>query len=181
MYQLPILVLMVSRLSRLKSAGEEKEIEFLRRKAYIGIDPGKSGAVALIHEEGYEVFDWPGDSTLASDIIRSWLARYNVVFAVLEKISAMPKQGVVSMFSLGQNLGIWQGILSALCIPYMMPTPRQWQKGLVDKKSGLDPKARSLTTARRLFPNAPLDRKKDHGRADALLLAFWAKTYGGIM
>lgn len=153
----------------------------MKLKASIGIDPGKSGAAALFHTEGFEVFDWPGDSGLASDLIRSCLARYDILLAALEKVSARPGQGVVSMFSLGQNFGIWQGILSTLYIPYMMPTPRQWQKGLVDKKSGSDPKTRSLTTARRLFPNAPLDRKKDHGRADALLLAFWAKNCGGIM
>jgi crossover junction endodeoxyribonuclease RuvC len=56
-----------------------------------------------------------------------------------------------------------------------MPKPREWQKGLVRPSDGKDPKERSLTVARRLFPDAELSRKKDHNRADALLLAWWAR------
>ena len=144
-------------------------------KAYLGIDPGKSGAAALIHEDGQDVFDWPGDVALAADKLKEWRIQYNIAGAALEKVTARPGQGVVSMFSFGQNLGSWQGMLSALSIPFVMPTPQAWQKGLIDKKAGKDPKSCSLATARRLFPDADLRLKKHHGRADALLLGWWAR------
>jgi Holliday junction resolvasome RuvABC endonuclease subunit len=143
--------------------------------AYIGIDPGKGGAIALLTPDHYEVVDYPGDPAQVVDVLRSWLLRFDTQLAALEKVSARPGQGVVSMFTFGQNLGAYQGILAAMGIPYVMPTPQQWQRGLVDQKAGPDPKTRSLVTARRLFPNAELSRKKDHGRADALLMAHWAR------
>ena len=148
----------------------------MKQKAYLGIDPGKTGAVALITNEGaHEILDYPGDPSLIVDRFRKWKLNYEIVMTALEKVGARPGQGVVSMFTFGRNLGAWEGIISAFGIPFMMPTPRQWQKGLIDQKAGGNPKERSLNTARRLFPNASLTRKKDHGRADALLLAFWAK------
>jgi crossover junction endodeoxyribonuclease RuvC len=90
----------------------------------------------------------------------------------------MPKQGVTSTFKFGANFGTWQGIIAVLGLPCLMPRPAEWQKGLVRKSDGKDPKARSLAVARRLFPDAELSKKKDHGRADALLLAWWAKQRG---
>jgi len=148
----------------------------MKGKAYVGVDPGKSGALALITGDHYEVQDYPGDPAQVVDIMRSWAVGFHIRLAALEKVGARPGQGVVSMFTFGQNLGAYQGILAALGIPFTMPTPQQWQKGLVDHKAGPDPKARSLVTARRLFPNAELSRQKDHGRADALLMAFWARN-----
>ena len=148
----------------------------MKSKAFIGIDPGKTGAAALITEEGnHKILDYPGDPSLIVDTFREWTLTYEIIMAALEKVSARPRQGVVSMFTFGRNLGAWEGIISAFSIPFMMPTPRQWQKGIVDPKAGNDTKTRSLNTARRLFPDASLSRKKDHGRSDALLLAFWAK------
>jgi len=147
----------------------------MKSKAFIGIDPGKTGVAALVtHASAHEILDYPGDPSLIVDRLRSWKLSYEIVMVALEKVSARPGQGVVSMFTFGRNLGAWEGIISAFGIPFMMPTPRQWQKGIIDQKAGADPKARSLNTARRLFPDAELTRKKDHGRADALLLAFWA-------
>jgi hypothetical protein len=146
-----------------------------RGAAYLGVDPGKTGAIALLTGDDYQVEDYPGDPAQVVDLLRSWMLRYEIRLAALEKVGARPGQGVVSMFTFGQNLGAYQGILAALGIPYTMPTPQQWQRNLVDQKAGPDSKTRSLVTARRLFPNADLSRKKDHGRADALLLAFWSK------
>jgi Holliday junction resolvasome RuvABC endonuclease subunit len=146
-----------------------------KETAYIGIDPGKAGALAFLTGDYHEVVDYPGDPAQVVDILRSWMLRYEIHLCALEKVGARPGQGVVSMFTFGQNLGAYQGILAALGIPYTMPTPQQWQRNLVDQKAGPDPKTRSLVTARRLFPMAEISRKRDHGRADALLLAFWAK------
>ena len=145
-------------------------------KAFVGIDPGASGAMAVLPEgDSPLVEDWPGDPGAAAEILRSWATEYHIQLAALESVHAMPKQGVSSTFRFGVNFGAWQGILSALDLPYLMPRPTEWQKGLVRKSDGPDPKARSLAVARRLFPDADLSRKKDHGRADSLLLAWWAK------
>jgi crossover junction endodeoxyribonuclease RuvC len=146
-----------------------------KNKAYAGIDPGLSGAVALLPDgELPQVEDWPGDPSAAADIIRDWSMENEIQLVALEAVSSMPKQGVASTFKFGVNFGAWQGILSALGLPHLMPRPTEWQKGLVRKSDGADPKARSLAVARRLFPGAELSKKKDHGRADALLLAWWA-------
>ena len=148
----------------------------MKPKAFIGIDPGKTGAAALITEEGnHEILDYPGSPSLIVETFMGWESKYNIIMAALEKVGARPGQGVVSMFTFGRNLGAWEGIISTFEFPFMMPTPRQWQKGIIDPKAGTDTKERSLNTARRLFPDASLSRKKDHGRSDALLLAFWAK------
>jgi len=147
--------------------------------AFIGIDPGKSGAVALLTEGEAVAIDWPGDPGAAATLLAIWARRYDIRLAALERVSARPGQGVVSMFSFGQNYGAWMGILAAMRIPYILPTPKQWQAGVVDRKAGSDPKARSLAAARRLFPEADLSRKKDHGRADALLLAWYARREAG--
>lgn len=149
-----------------------------RPVAFLGIDPGATGCAALIHDHGHDLFDWPGDPALVVPRLADWLARFDVRLAALEKVGAMPGQGVVSMFTFGQNVGTWHGILAALSIPYVSPRPQDWQRGLVDRKAGKDTKAASLATARRLFPDADLGRKKDHGRADALLLAWWARRQG---
>jgi hypothetical protein len=146
--------------------------------AFLGIDPGATGCAALIHAGGHDLFDWPGDAALVVPRLADWLARFEIKLAALEKVGAMPGQGVVSMFSFGENCGTWKGILAAMAIPYVCPRPQEWQRGLVDRKAGKDTKAASLATARRLFPDADLGRKKDHGRADALLLAWWARRQG---
>jgi crossover junction endodeoxyribonuclease RuvC len=143
--------------------------------AWIGIDPGKNGAIALVHRDGQLVEDWPGDAAGAAELLLEWRTEFNIELAALESVHAMPGQGVKSMFTFGQNLGQWQGVLSALFVPYVMTRPQEWQKGLVTTSDGADTKARAITVARRLFPDVELSRKKDHGRADALLLAWWAR------
>ena len=172
------------KLQRKKSQGRAAVPEKAGRKqtgrpvAFVGIDPGATGCAALVFDGGHDLFDWPGDPALVVPRLADWLARFDVRLAALEKVGAMPGQGVVSMFSFGQNVGAWHGILAALAIPYVSPRPQEWQRGIVDKKAGKDTKAASLATARRLFPDAALSRKKDHGRADALLLAWWARRQG---
>jgi len=144
--------------------------------AVIGIDPGASGALALLPSEGEPVaVDYPGDVTLAADILRGWRLEHEVRLVALEQVHSMPKQGVKSTFSLGRNLGAWEGVLAGLGLPYVMVGPQEWQRGLVRPSDGDSPKERALTVARRLFPTVDLSRKGDDGRADALLLAWWAR------
>lgn len=149
------------------------------KKAYLGIDPGQSGAFALLSEQQAFVCDYPGDPQAAVRSLSHFTPGFYIQLAALEKVNAMPKQGVSSTFKFGQNFGVWQGILAAFGLPHILPTPREWQKGLVRKSDGADPKARSLAVARRLFPDQPLSRKSDNGRADALLLAWYCKQMSG--
>ena len=151
----------------------------MKSAAFLGIDPGASGAVALLSGEVVLVEDWPGDPVAAADLLRSWLVEHDVKLCALERVASRPGQGVSSVFAFGTNFGIWQGLLAALGVAYIMPTPQVWQKGLIVPSDGPDPKSRALSVARRLFPSVDLHRKADHGKADALLLAYHARTRGG--
>lgn len=149
----------------------------MREPAFLGIDPGATGAAALIGPDGLALVEpWPGDVVAAADLLRGWVARYRVTLAALERVASRPGQGTVSTFTFGANFGAWQGILAALGIPYTMPTPATWQRGLVLPSDGPGPKARALAVARRLFPAVDLHRKGDHGKADALLLATYSRN-----
>ena len=143
---------------------------------FIGIDPGASGALAGLDPMGQvvEVLDYDGEQA-AAKVLRDLQQRYSLQ-AALEQVHAMPKQGVSSSFKFGMAFGAWVGVLAALGVPYRLVPPTVWQKGRVRKTDGPDPKTRSLTAARRMFPEASLARKKDDGRADALLIADWLRT-----
>jgi Holliday junction resolvasome RuvABC endonuclease subunit len=148
--------------------------------AYLGIDPGQSGALAVIANDGtVETHDWPIEIAGLGPLLTSVLARYNVLGAAIEHVHSMPKQGVASSFNFGQNFGAWQAALAVRFVPYTLVTPRRWQKSMLDSSSG-DTKTRSLSMARRLYPDAELHLKKHDGRADALHLARYAQQlFGG--
>ena len=95
---------------------------------------------------------------------------------MIEAVHSMPKQGVASSFSFGRGLGIWEGILSAYSIPYVKVSPQRWKKEMLADMPR-DNKDSSRIAATRLFPNASdmLARKKDDGRAEALLMAAYAQ------
>ena len=151
----------------------------------IGIDPGLSGAVAVLADGRYsEVFDMPtvgrgkaGRQTVnaagLSNLIRSVRALHPGadVSAVVEDVAARPGNGSASMFRFGHACGAVAGVLGALGVPVAYVTPGRWKRayGLLGAE-----KDASRGRAIDLFPAAPLGRKRDHGRAEALLLAAWA-------
>ena len=94
---------------------------------YLGIDPGSSGALAFVNEQGgycgSKLFQGMSLPELAREIKGSAPA-----FAVIERVSAMPGQGVTSMFTFGQRFGEVQGILAALTIGYALVQPQAWRK-----------------------------------------------------
>lgn len=151
-------------------------------RIWLGIDPGQSGAMAFI-STGPKVMDFEDGECISwlkaiSDQLISPLGKdYPQAKAVLEKVHSMPKQGVASSFGFGMNFGIWRGRLEALGIPYDLVTPQKWQKVMFDSQTRGDRKAMSLDRARRLFPEMSdmLKRKKDHSRADALLIAEYCR------
>lgn len=135
----------------------------------IGVDPGKSGAVAFISDAG--VWAVRNKETLhdISAAIREAVSSHDRAFAVLEKVHAMPKQGVSSTFKFGQSFGQLEGILSTLGVPFELVTPRKWQQSLSCLSGG----DKNVTKARaqQLFP----DIKIIHATADAYLLAEYSR------
>jgi len=136
---------------------------------FLGIDPGKTGAMGVIMYNNAAVFDFT-DALFELRRLRDLKAN---TYAMIEKVSAMPKQGTVSTFNFGTNYGIWQGWLQALSIPYEYVLPSVWQREMFDSQKREDTKAMSLDRARRMFPSVAhrLKRKKDDGRSDGLLIA----------
>ena len=94
-------------------------------KTYIGIDPGKSGALALLTEDG-QCTVVPFQESAYTAILKAASGPSSV--CCLEKVGAMPGQGVVSMFNFGHNLGYIEGLLQAFDIPYQLVPPQTWKK-----------------------------------------------------
>jgi crossover junction endodeoxyribonuclease RuvC len=150
----------------------------------IGIDPGISGAIAVF-EGGklVNVIDMPtlevdSGKTKKRHISAVSLCNYLTVFSnahvVIEKVGAMPGQGVSSMFNFGRSAGIIEGVVAAMHFPSTYVTPATWTKAL-GRAAGKDA---SRMRAMELFPSKAdlFKRAKDDGRADAALIAYWYLT-----
>lgn len=161
-----------------------KKLSKLDELLFLGIDPGKQGAMALIdkNREVILIIDWPGDEHELVAVIGDTkkIARLSYkakIQAGLEKVHSMPGQGVTSMFSFGMNYGMWRSVLASFNIPFILVPPRTWQKGIEKSKSKT---ALWTPGAKRLFPNdieslqGPRGGAKD-GRAVALLIADWCR------
>lgn len=149
----------------------------------IGIDPGVSGAVAILEQEKLVmVFDMPmveikvGKAMkrrVSAEMLADELRLYANAGAVawIEKVSAMPGQGVSSMFAFGEAYGLARGVLAGLGVPCHAVTPMQWKKGM-----GLNQgKDASRAKAAQIWPMqaGEFKRVKDDGRAEAALIALW--------
>lgn len=146
---------------------------------WVGIDPGETGALALIRsDDSVEIWDWPGDERLLAVLITAVNIDVDVSRCIIEHQQSMPKQGVSSTFKLGVNYGMWLAAVAHAFWPLLIVRPAHWKKHhgypAKDKDAG---KKHSLTLARRLYPQAAkyLTRVKDHNRAEALLLARYAR------
>lgn len=147
---------------------------------YIGIDPGKNGGYAVLYDSGGISYGAMGDDFVRTMRLVCESSRNKCAIACVEKVGAMPGQGVVSMFSFGKNAGFIEGVLHAFAIPYQLVTPQKWKKefGLTGDKE------KSVEVCKRLFPNVDLRRtdrcKKEHdGMAEALLMAEYARRKWG--
>jgi crossover junction endodeoxyribonuclease RuvC len=147
----------------------------------IGIDPGLSGGVAFYFPEAPDRV-LAEDMPVASGMVdcATLAARIRQMapgLAIVERVASMPKQGVSSTSKFGTAYGAVFGVLAALEIRTSLVTPRVWKKHFrldVDKEKG-----RAL--ALRTFAKTPehFGRKKDHGRAEAALLALYGATMEG--
>ena len=150
----------------------------------IGIDPGKSGAIAVLDEGKYlasyfcptiEVGDKNEyDERSMAGLIKMSAEGCDELRIVLERVHAMPLDSTSGAFSFGTGYGIWKGIIAALEIPFQEVSPQRWMKQMLQdvprNKAGKD-KQRSVVAARRIFPTMPLTRKKDEALAEAALIA----------
>jgi crossover junction endodeoxyribonuclease RuvC len=147
----------------------------------LGIDPGLTGALALLDGERMDVVDAPRLAVSRGmldvpEIVRL-ISEWKPALAVLERQQAMPGQGVSSTFKTGYGYGVYVGVLTALHVPFLLVSPRVWQRELYQGAVG-EGKDRSLYVAAQLFPTFPL-RRSQHGRADALLIAEYGRRTAG--
>lgn len=116
--------------------------------------------------------------SLLTDVWKSNVEDVPLVY--IERVHSMPKQGVASSFNFGMGYGLWQGIVAGLGWSMELVTPQQWMKVMMaGQLRGKDP---ARARAQELWPHAMyyFERVKDHGRADAALIAeFGRRTYGG--
>ena len=157
----------------------------------IGIDPGISGSISFL-ENGkiIEVIDMPtmadgkknkkqvNGAQIYNEILKK-IKKFEKenIRVVIEQVSAMPGQGVTSMFNFGQSFGILKGICSAMQLPMYFVRPAKWKKyfNLINSE-----KDASRTRAIEIFPyfSSQLSKKKDSNKADAILIAsFYYETY----
>jgi len=148
----------------------------------LGIDPGASGGIAFFSMQRglLSIFDMPtvevkrggkNKREVSAAMLNAIIGARDIDAAFVEKVGAMPGQGVSSMFQFGRSVGMIEGVLSALEIPTNYVTPQVWQKA-VGARGGKDA---SRARAAELFPAyaANFSRKKDDGRADAALIAWY--------
>ena len=157
----------------------------------IGIDPGISGSICFLKEGKIsDVIEMPtmtdgkknkkqvNGSQIYNEIVKR--IDKDVVSntrVVIEHVTAMPGQGVTSMFNFGQSFGILKGICSAMQLPMYFVRPAKWKKyfNLINSE-----KDASRTRAIEIFPHfsSQLSKKKDSNKADAILIAsFYYETY----
>jgi len=154
----------------------------------IGIDPGLSGAVAIIYNDRtIHLHDTPVMMTTKkggkskndylpfqmAELLRPFCGDpYVKVF--IEDVHAMPGQGSTSMFRFGYGCGLWEGIIAALALPLTKVTPQAWKKEIMQGKKD---KNAARIRAQELYPCcvSQTARVKDDGRAEALLIAEYGK------
>jgi crossover junction endodeoxyribonuclease RuvC len=161
----------------------------------LGCDPGLTGALALISfgqarptDREFLVRDMPvvrlrvGKATKATiepatlaDLVRE----LRPDLAAVERVHAMPGQGVSSMFSFGTSYGMILGVLAALAVPVTLLTPQEWGR-IVRLPRGPDASRQRCT---QFFPQhaAQFARKGDHGRSDAALIAMAGARVAGVI
>ena len=156
----------------------------------IGIDPGISGAICFFENgEVKEIIEMPtmadgkknkkqiNGTQIYNEILRR-IRNFSKkdIFVVIEQVSAMPGQGVTSMFNFGQTFGAIKGVCAALELPIFFVRPSKWKKHFELINSSKDS---SRTKAIEMYPKLSnqLAKKKDVNKSDAILIArFYSET-----
>ena len=148
----------------------------------IGIDPGLSGAIAILEDKKVlNILDMPVmtegkknkrqiNSAQLVNIIKKNIHKTDEISVVVEQVNAMPGQGVTSMFNFGQTFGAIKGVCAALELPIFFIRPSKWKKHFELINSSKDS---SRTTAIEMYPSLSdkLSKKKDVNKSDAILIA----------
>tara|TARA_B100000963_G_scaffold104521_2_gene90520 strand:- start:22611 stop:23102 length:492 start_codon:yes stop_codon:yes gene_type:complete len=148
----------------------------------IGIDPGLSGAIAVMENNKIiDIFDMPVmaegkknkrqlNSAQLVNIIKKCIDSNEEVVVVVEQVNAMPGQGVTSMFNFGQTFGAIKGVCAALELPIFFVRPSKWKKHFELINASKDS---SRTKAIEMYPSLSnhLAKKKDVNKSDAILIA----------
>ena len=154
----------------------------------IGIDPGLSGAIAvLVNNKVVNIFDMPVmpegkknkrqlNSAQLVTLIKENIRSGEDISVVVEQVNAMPGQGVTSMFNFGQTFGAIKGVCAALELPIFFVRPSKWKKHFDLINSSKDS---SRTKVIEMYPtlSSQLAKKKDVNKSDAILIArFYSET-----
>lgn len=156
----------------------------MNNKYYIGIDPGKSGGIAMIDGDKVYVTPMVFDGKLIDfRKMAQWITERTIFreygrLAAIEKVGAMPGQGVVSMFSFGVSTGGMLGILAALEIPTIQVPPQRWKKYTLSDTD--KSKEAAITFCTMMYPKVNLlaterSKKPHSGICDALCIAHYAR------
>lgn len=157
-------------------------------RAIIGIDPGKQGGIAVLDQHGKIVLLEPMpiagkdiDLGNLADTIYNMYSKYDVE-AYIEKVGAMPGQGVTSMFTFGFGTGAVHGILAAFKVPRYLVTPQAWKKVILAGTS--KDKEAAIEYCRRAYPTidlkaTKLSKKPHSGMADAICIALYGHQVKG--
>lgn len=155
----------------------------------IGIDPGISGALALLHGDLVFVYDMPTITVKKAkkqqkcispietlDVLRGWFEEYGALPCAIEEVGAMPGNGSTGMFRFGDSYGVVRAMAIAAGHRVQYVRPAVWKKHLA---LGQD-KGKSRLVAQEMWPTQSdlFKRVKDDGRAEASLLALWAVKFG---
>ena len=148
----------------------------------IGIDPGLSGAIAILEDKKVvSLFDMPVmaegkknkrqlNSAQLVNIIKDYIISDDEVVVIVEQVNAMPGQGVTSMFNFGQTFGAIKGVCAALQLPIYFVRPSKWKKYFELINASKDS---SRTKVIEMYPSLSnqLSKKKDVNKSDAILIA----------
>lgn len=151
---------------------------------YIGFDPGLDGAFAVLDAKGdiVQIFDMPTVEVLVGKSMKRKVAPAAIADelqmfqphkckALIEKVAARPGQGVASMFGFGRSLGVIEGVLAGMGIPYELVGPPVWTKAMkvIKGKDGSRQRAMEIWPSKAGY----FKRAKDDGRAEAALIALY--------
>lgn len=152
---------------------------------YLGIDPGFSGALAVL-DENLEVIHYQDmpiievakkrelDEPELRDILRRFSPYYINLTVGIEKSQTMPNQGIVSSGRYMASYGFLRGLCVGMGLPYILIRPPTWKKAMLADMP--KEKGSSIQKVGQIYPNIKLTRKKDHGICDAILIARYMST-----
>lgn len=153
-----------------------------------GVDIGLSGAIAFLDEKGrfVGVHDMPimqvgNKREIDEDRVKELFGMSQLGHVFFEKAQSMPGQGIASTGHYLTTYGLVRGICKGVGVPYSLVHPATWKKAMM--KDMPKEKAASIYRVQQYYPGAGLHLKKDHGKADAILIALYGLSHvlkGGV-